>query len=252
MSGLRDDLTPLLGAKSAKALAKAFDIETVGDLLRHYPRRYSTRGELTDIAGLEEGEHVTVLARIVHAKSRPMRQRRGNLLELTITDGSRQLSCTFFRNTGYFAKQLQPGRMGLFAGKITSFRNKPQLAHPEFELLDDDTGTSTVREFVSEVIPVYPAAEGLPTWSIARCVQQVLDTLDIVEDPMPLEMRERRNLCDLESALRMIHRPPNWPALDTARERLKWDEAMAVQLIFAERRLSAVSRPAPPDRKSVV
>ncbi len=245
MAGLRDQLTPLVGAKSAKALAKALDISTVGDLLRHYPRRYAKRGELTNIAGLELGEHVTVMAKIVSANVRQMRNRRGSILELIITDGTRQLNCAFFNRAAGLAKQLRPGRIGLFAGKVTAFQHKLQLAHPEFELLEEGASQSAAREFAAEIIPVYPAAEGLPTWSIAKCVQQVLDIFEVDEDPMPQELREKFELLDLEPALRQIHRPMNWEALDIARDRLKWDEAMAIQLIFAERRMSAISRAAP-------
>src|SRR5262245_60358685 len=97
MVTLHDKLEPLVGGKSAKALAGSFDIHTVGDLLRHYPRRYDERGQLTDIAGLELGEHVTVLARVVEAKQRPVRNRRNTYLtQVVITDGNRNLECAFF------------------------------------------------------------------------------------------------------------------------------------------------------------
>lgn len=245
MSTLRDGLTPLLGAKSAGSLSKALGIDTVGDLLRHYPRRYAERGELTDIAGLEIGEHVTVVARIVHAARRQMRSRKGSILELRITDGTRELSCAFFNRTKWLAGQLLPGRTGLFAGKVTAFRNKLQLTHPEFELFDEQDRDRAVHDFVSEIIPVYPAAEGMPSWTVDRCVQQVLESFELDEDPMPAEVRAMHGLQDLPCAIHAIHRPPDWEALERARERLKWDEAMAVQLIFAERRLSALSRAAP-------
>ena len=51
---LRDPL-PLGGKKTSEAFEKVFGIRTVGDLLRHYPRRYYTRGELTPLAELREG-----------------------------------------------------------------------------------------------------------------------------------------------------------------------------------------------------
>ncbi|SFP24322.1 ATP-dependent DNA helicase RecG [Amycolatopsis arida] len=244
MSGLRDGLTPLVGAKTAKALSSALGIETVGDLLRHYPRRYAERGELTDIAGLEVGEHATVMARIEHVSKRRMRSRHGTILEMTITDGHRRLSCAFF-NQAWREKELRPGRTGLFAGKVNAFRNTLQLANPEYELIDPDADPSSVDSFLAEIIPVYPAAQGMPSWSIARAVQQVLATFEPGEDPLPGWLRERYHLVDLDTALRAVHRPESWAALETARQRLKWDEAIAIQLIFAQRRHSALSRPAP-------
>jgi ATP-dependent DNA helicase RecG len=244
VSALRDELTPLLGAKTAKALAGSLDIHTVSDLLRHYPRRYAERGELTDIAGLEIGEHVTVMARIEKVTSRPMKARYGNLLEVVITDGRRRLSCAFFNQAAKHSKGLVIGKSGLFAGKVTVFRDNLQLANPEYELIDDEADPSAMETFLAEMIPVYPAAQGVPTWSIVKCVRQVLDTLDAVEDPMPPELLKRYGFAGLEDAMRNIHRPADWAQLENARKRLKWDEAMAVQLIFAQRRHSAISRPA--------
>src|SRR5690348_9894296 len=116
MVSLDDKLEPLVGAKSAKALATALDLHTVRDLLRHYPRRYDERGQLTDIAGLEIGEHVTVMARVLSAHDRRMRSKQGWITEVVITDGHRNLECTFF-NQRWLAKQLRPGVSALFAGK---------------------------------------------------------------------------------------------------------------------------------------
>ncbi|MGW3996722.1 ATP-dependent DNA helicase RecG [Amycolatopsis sp. NPDC004772] len=243
MAGLRDKLPLLLGAKTAKALATSLDIETVSDLLRHYPRRYAERGELTDIHGLELGEHATVLARIEKVSKRRMKARNGTILDMVITDGKRRLTCAFF-NQAWREKDLVPGKTGLFAGKVSAFRDTLQLTNPEYELFDAENEAEAMDNFLAAIIPVYPAAQGMPTWSIAKCVRQVLDVLEVGDDPMPAELRRLHKLADLDNALRGIHRPENWAHLEASRKRLKWDEAMAVQLIFAQRRHSAISRPA--------
>ncbi|MET8845588.1 ATP-dependent DNA helicase RecG [Amycolatopsis sp. NPDC004625] len=243
MAGLRDKLPLLLGAKTAKALATSLDIETVSDLLRHYPRRYAERGELTDIAGLELGEHATVLARIEKVSKRRMKARNGTILDMVITDGKRRLTCAFF-NQAWREKDLVPGKHGLFAGKVSAFRDTLQLTNPEYELFEADRAEEAMDDFLAAIIPVYPAAQGMPTWSIAKCVRQVLDVLEVDDDPMPAELRRLHKLADLDNALRGIHRPENWAHLEASKKRLKWDEAMAVQLIFAQRRHSAISRPA--------
>ncbi|MBK1786844.1 ATP-dependent DNA helicase RecG [Prauserella cavernicola] len=246
MTELTDGLDRVLGAKTAKALDGSLGIGNVAELLRHYPRRYARRGELTDIAGLEIGEHATVLARVEGATKKPMRQRKGSILEVTITDGQRRISCAFFGNQVWRERELRPGRTGLFAGKVTAFRTTLQLANPEYELIDPDGDESSAMDsFLAQIIPVYPAAAGVQSWTIGRAVRQVLDTLEPVDDPLPPGLRERHGLDGLHDALTQIHRPESWERLDAARERLKWDEAMAVQLIFAQRRHSAVSRPAP-------
>ncbi|WP_103350280.1 ATP-dependent DNA helicase RecG [Amycolatopsis sp. CA-128772] len=246
MAGLRDKLPLLLGAKTAKALATSLDIETVSDLLRHYPRRYAERGELTDIHGLELGEHATVLARIEKVSKRRMKARNGTILDMVITDGKRRLTCAFF-NQAWREKDLVPGKTGLFAGKVSAFRDTLQLTNPEYELFDAENEAEAMDNFLAAIIPVYPAAQGMPTWSIAKCVRQVLDVLEVDDDPMPAELRRLHKLADLDNALRGIHRPENWAHLEASKKRLKWDEAMAVQLIFAQRRHSAISRPAKPN-----
>ncbi|WP_103341123.1 ATP-dependent DNA helicase RecG [Amycolatopsis sp. CA-126428] len=243
MAGLRDKLPLLLGAKTAKALATSLEIETVSDLLRHYPRRYAERGELTDIHGLELGEHATVLARIEKVSKRRMKARNGTIIDMVITDGKRRLTCAFF-NQAWREKDLVPGKTGLFAGKVSAFRDTLQLTNPEYELFDAENEAEAMDNFLAAIIPVYPAAQGMPTWSIAKCVRQVLDVLEVDDDPMPAELRRLHKLADLDNALRGIHRPENWAHLEASKKRLKWDEAMAVQLIFAQRRHSAISRPA--------
>ena len=177
MTTLDEKLDVVLGGKVAKALQAALDLATVGDLLRHYPRRYDERGELTSIDGLEIGEEATVMAVVERVTSRKMRQRKGSILEARITDGHRALTCTFF-NQPWRERELVAGRTGLFAGKVTAFQGKLQLANPDYQLLDEDTDASAAAEFANAIIPVYPAAQGLRSWEIGRCVRQVLDTWD--------------------------------------------------------------------------
>jgi ATP-dependent DNA helicase RecG len=243
MASWDDKLDGVLGARSAKALATALDLHTVGDLLRHYPRRYAERGELTSISGLEIGEHATVLAEVRRVSGNRMRNRPGYRVEVEITDGQRVMTLAFF-NQRQHEKVLVPGKRGLFAGKVSMFNRKLQLAHPDYRLFDDGDAES-VEDFLQALVPVYPAAQKLPSWTIARCVRQVLDMWDGAEDPMPERLLREGGLLGLEEAVRRIHRPDGWDAVHAARQRLKWDEAMAVQLVLAKRRLSAVDRPAP-------
>ncbi|MBQ0927309.1 ATP-dependent DNA helicase RecG [Saccharopolyspora endophytica] len=246
MTTLDAKLDRLLGAKTGKALESALGLVTVGDLLRHYPRRYAERGELTAIAGLELGEHATVLAKVERVTKRTMKSRRGTIVEARITDGHRSLSCTFF-NQAWRERELIPGKRGMFAGKVTAFREQLQLAHPEYQLFDSeatDVG-AVAEEFASALLPVYPSAQGLPSWSIARCVKQVLDVWDGTDDPLPTELRERLGMSVLEEALRKIHLPQNFGEVAAAQDRLKWDEALAVQLTLAQRRSNTKSHPAP-------
>ncbi|MET0425963.1 MAG: ATP-dependent DNA helicase RecG, partial [Actinoplanes sp.] len=136
---------------------------------------------------------------------------------------------------------------GLFAGKVTDFRGKRQLNGPAYQLLradaTQDEAAEEIEEFAGAKIPVYPAAQAVPTWTIARCVRTLLETFQPPADPMPAEVRANRNLVGIGTALREIHRPSSDAALYSAKHRLKWDEAVAVQLTLVQRRARAAALP---------
>ena len=94
--GLDSSLDAVIGARTAKPLAQAFDVRTVGELLLHLPRRYSRRGDLTPLAGLPIGEQITVVAQVLDVRERTMQRRNGRILEARITDGTGSLTLTFF------------------------------------------------------------------------------------------------------------------------------------------------------------
>ncbi len=256
---LSEPLTRALGPKTAKALENAFGMRTVGDLLRHYPRRYYTRGELTDLSSLREGDHVTVLARVDHVGTHQMPSKGHNAgrAEVIITDDRAKLVLTFFwRHAGgrYVVKPLVPGVVGMFAGTVSRFRTRLQLVHPEYELLPGAPPNADLNpltpelaaEFAAEMIPVYPASAKASSWMIARAVKSVLDPLDAGEDPIPAELRERHGLVGRAEAIRAIHKPLDQADLKRARLRLKWDEAFLLQSALAQRRLAAAAMPAMP------
>jgi ATP-dependent DNA helicase RecG len=253
---LREPLTRALGPKTGKALETALGTPTVGDLLRHYPRRYYTRGELTDLSSLREGDHVTVLARVDHVSVHPMPNRnfraRG---EVIITDDRAKLMLTFFFRTTRaeqgFRRQLVTGMVGMFAGTVSSFRGRLQLVHPEYEVLpgappNADLTPELAAEFATELIPVYPATAKVSSWAIGRSIQTVLATLDAGPDPLPAELRERYRLYGRAEAIRAIHRPLDWADQKRAVLRLKWDEAFMLQAALAQRRMAAAALPAMP------
>ena len=256
VTSLSEPLTRPLGPKTARALESAFGMRTVGDLLRHYPRRYYTRGELTDLSSLREGDHVTVLARVEHVglHRMPGKGPQAGRAEVIITDDRAKLVLTFFfRNRGgqYIIKPLVPGTVGMFAGTVSRFRTRLQLVHPEYEMLpgappNADLTPELAAEFAAEMIPVYPASAKASSWVIARSVRTVLDPLDAGEDPIPAEIRERHGLTGRAEAIRAIHRPLDQADLKQARQRLKWDEAFTLQAALAQRRLAAAALPAMP------
>ena len=155
---LTTKLVDVVGDRTAKVLDTVFGYRTVSDLLHHYPRRYLVRGELSDIAELNEGDEVTVLAEIYSSSSRKLQGRKGSILEVIVTDGSAKMSLTFF-NQAWREKELRVGRQGLFAGKVGVFNGKRQLAHPDYEMVPDGSDVdSAVADFAGKFLPVYPAS----------------------------------------------------------------------------------------------
>ena len=252
---LSESLIRVLGPKTGKPLDAIFGLRTVGDLLRHYPRRYYTRGELTDLSSLREGDHVTVLARVVTVAEIPLPpvpgKGRRSRLEVIVTDDRAKLVLTFFSGVGLYRRVLRPDVVGMFAGTVSSFRGRRQLVHPECEMLpgappNADLTPELAAEFAAEILPVYPASAKFSSWAIAKSVRTVLDTLDAGEDPLPADVRQRYELADRAVAIRAIHRPLDQADLARARERLKWDEAFTLQAALAQRRLAAAAMPAMP------
>ncbi|WP_240496485.1 OB-fold nucleic acid binding domain-containing protein, partial [Streptomyces torulosus] len=255
---LEEPLKNTLGAATAKVMAEHLGLHTVGDLLHHYPRRYEERGQLTHLADLPMDEHVTVVAQVADARlhtfaSAKAPRGKGQRLEVTITDGSGRLQLVFFGNGVHKPhKELLPGTRALFAGKVSVFNRRLQLAHPAYELLRGEDVSETVDSWAGALIPIYPATAKLESWKIAKAVQTVLPSAQEAVDPLPDALRAGRGLVPLPEALLKIHRPHTKADIEGARDRLKWDEAFVLQVALARRRhtdaqLPAVARRPTPD-----
>ncbi|MFJ8585437.1 ATP-dependent DNA helicase RecG [Streptomyces sp. NPDC093595] len=249
VSALDEPLKKQLGAATAKVMAEHLDLHTVGDLLHHYPRRYAERGELTSLGDLPLDEHVTVVARVADARVMTFNSAkgRGQRLEVTITDGSGRLQLVFFgKGVHKPHKELLPGTRAMFAGKVSVFNRRMQLAHPAYELLRGEDGETAVDSWAGALIPLYPATTKLESWKIAKAVDAVLPSAQDAADPLPPALREGRGLTDLPDALRKIHRPRTKADIAQARDRLKWDEAFVLQVALARRRYADTQLPAVP------
>ncbi|WP_246649090.1 ATP-dependent DNA helicase RecG [Streptomyces asiaticus] len=235
-------------------MADHLDLHTVGDLLHHYPRRYAERGELTRLSDLPLDEHVTVVAQVADARVHTFNGGRGRRLEVTITDGSGRLQLVFFGKGVHKPRtELQPGTRAMFAGKVSVFNRKRQLAHPEFKTLVAGSGAEAVEAFANQLLPLYPACKQMESWQIQQAVDTVLGPAGHEEsalagliDPLPESLREGRGLATFPEALRKIHRPGTKADIATARDRLKWDEAFVLQVALARRRQADAQLPAAP------
>ncbi|MFE9723306.1 ATP-dependent DNA helicase RecG [Streptomyces sp. NPDC005794] len=251
VSAFDEPLKKLLGGATAKVMAEHLDLHTVGDLLHHYPRRYEERGRLTALTDLPLDEHVTVVAQVADARIMMFNNGRGKRLEVTLTDGSGRLQLVFFGHGVHKPhKELLPGRRAMFAGKVSVFNRKTQLAHPTYQLLDakdsDEAAdvTEAVDAFAGQLLPIYPACKQLDSWRIAKAVDTVLPSAQDAVDPLPATLREGRGFVPLPEALLKIHRPQTKADVAAARDRLKWDEAFVLQVALARRRYADTQLPA--------
>ncbi len=235
------DRGPLRGA-TAKALAQHLEIRTTGELLRHYPRRYARWGELSPLSELRIGEAATVLAQVVSATERPMRQRRGTLLSVVVTDGTDRLDLTFFQ-ARKVAHLVRPGMQALFSGTVGSYNGRRQLTHPQVEPVEEGEDGQAQAD---RPTPVYPATARLTSLQIRKAVRTVLDLLGDLPDPLPAEIRARHGLMGLRQALEAVHRPASDEQWRAAQRRLRFEEAFVLQVALARRRAAEGAQPATP------
>ncbi len=217
-----------VGRKRAGALTK-MEINSVLDLLQHYPRRYIDRTKQACIAELAHGEEVFVEGCVERSSSRPTR-RRQKLVEAVITDDTGRLKLTFF-NQPWLQESLRPGRQVVVFGSPTLYRGSLQMTNPVVDLVGDRTG----RFFA-----VYPQSEkaNVNTWQIARFVEQALDRCQPrgILDPVPSGVLRRFGFVGRHTALNGIHRPATMRESGEARRRLVFDELLRVQLELVRRK----------------
>ncbi len=254
MAGVSLDtkLDGVVGGRSSGPLRKSLDIQTVGDLLTHYPRALQDIGELSDFSQLEDGDHVTVIAKVLSVVNKPYTVkatgRQAQRTELSVTDGERELSLAFFQQP-WRVKHLRPGTIAMFSGNVSVFKGRRQLAHPICETLgfgadlDEFAGHEVPRW-----VPIYPATAAVSSEKIRDCITQTLLVLDDVPDPVPDDIRRSQRLMTYGEALRAIHQPVDPRQFERAKDRLRFDEAFGLQTVLAQRRqqtlhLSAVARP---------
>jgi ATP-dependent DNA helicase RecG len=238
-------LRTALGDRTAAAFAKGLGLSTVGDLLSHYPRRYARRGELTALTDLPVDENVTIVAEVLESRERPMRNRGGSLLEVRISDGKGILSLTFF-NQAWRTKELRPGVRGIFAGKVSDYRGSLQLAHPDYELFDDDPDPVKAQSWAELPIPIYPATSTVASWQIQKAMAVVLDVLPALDDPVPSGVRVAKKLVGYARALELIHRPQKDSDWGAARKALRFQEAFILQAALLQQRASLRATAATP------
>jgi len=229
-----------LGGRTAAAIEKGLGLHTVGDLLSHYPRRYAQRGVLTALTDLPLDENVTIVAEVLSTETRSMKAKKGSIFEVRITDGTGILALTFF-NQPWRADELRRGARGIFSGKVGDYKGMRQLAHPDYELFKTDEmdvadGAEKAKSWAELPIPIYAATSTVASWQIQKSIEIVLDTLPVLDDPVPAEVRTSRRLMPYARALELIHRPVTDADWNGARKSLRFQEAYVLQAALLRER----------------
>src|SRR6266536_1651044 len=228
---------PGVGNALASAIEAAFGYRTVRDLLEHYPRRYLTRGDLTDLAHAKAGADVTLVGTVKGiAKKQPRRNLK--ILEIRVGDRGGAWVCSWF-NQPWHATRLPVGTMAAFSGRLVWKVGRLTMSNPGYEVLregDDPEG------FANEIIPVYPATKEISSGRLRRAIGGLLNTFGKVPDFVPEELRRAHRLRDRANALATIHRPPDMAAVGRARDRLVYDELFVLQVGLALRRRAQASQ----------
>ncbi len=233
------DVLSRVGPKKLKGLHQ-MGIESLLDLLFHYPRRYVDRTREARINDLVEGEEALVIGRVTSVETRKVRKGR-TMVNVSVEDRSGRLRCTFF-NQPWRARQLDPaspvGDVALF-GKVEMFKGWHQMTNPVVDLVGDRTG---------RIVPMYPQSgkAGLNSWELAEWVGEVLRRSEkrTLADPLPESIRSEVGLCPRAGAMKAIHAPESMAEMMSARHRLAFDELLRIQLslVRTKRHVEATSR----------
>ncbi|HEX3565693.1 MAG TPA: ATP-dependent DNA helicase RecG [Acidimicrobiales bacterium] len=246
-----------VGAASARELAE-LGIETVLDLLTHYPRRYIDGTRLAPLSELAEGDTASVLATVRRVNRPPSgRYRRGpSRVELDINDGTGGSKVVFFNQT-WRAKQLPVGTLALFFGKLGTYRDSRQMVNPTVEVVraaggvDDDedesgNGSGADDDARGRIYPVYPLSEkaDLTSTRITKFMAEALKRAGEFAEPLHAHWRRRFELIDRTKAFHDIHQPATMAEREPARRRLAFDELFRLQLalVLRQRRLESDAR----------
>ncbi len=242
---LSTPLKELIGGKSAASLEKSFGITSAGELLNHYPRKYIDRGRLTPFNKVEVGVPVTVMATIKSIETRRMQQKRGFILVVRVSDGIDTMELTFF-NQKWRERDLQVGRIGLFAGTVSEFRGVRTLTHPKYALfadigIDVSQEADAVTEFTGEIISVYSSSQDLASWQIQAAIDVVLKSADELIDPLPAELVAKHGFMTKIESLHAIHQPGDHSEIVRATQRIKYEEAFVLLALMCQRKSIAKS-----------
>jgi len=205
-------------------------LNTVRDLLYHFPTRYHDYSEVRPIASLEFGEEQTVIADVWEARALQLGRSRRRDTEAIIGDDTGTIRVLWFGQP-WVAKQLRPRTKVALSGKIGAFRGRMQMENPEIESLDDEA------IFTRRFVPVYRKTEGLTHRAIRDIIRRAVDACaDKAAETLPDSVRRRHDLPRARDAFRQVHAPDSLDQADAARRRFAFEELLWIEIGVVRRR----------------
>ena len=212
-----------VGPRHAETLSK-LGLQTLGDMLYYYPRRYDDYSQLKPIKDLFYGEQVTVIGTIQTVNSRPIRGGRASIIEVIISDGTAGLRLSFF-NQPWLANRFKPGDAISVSGKVDQYLGRLVMNGPDWEPVEVES------LHTNRIVPVYSLTERVTQKWLRNVMKQVVEYwAPRVVDALPESTRSSARLLTLPEALLQIHFPDSQEKLRAARERLAFDEIFYLQM----------------------
>jgi ATP-dependent DNA helicase RecG len=219
---------------------RRLEIETVEDLLTHFPRRYEDRSKFAPFPREESETPILVCGEVVNTRLVRFggwkKIFEATLEETTSNALSQPLVLRWF-NMHYVQKMIATGQRLVVFGKPRMRGKRLCMEHPEFEVIENDDDISV---HFRRITPIYPATEGLPQRVFRSLIYRVLENL--VLDSVPTLLPKNVNLGTREHALHEIHFPTTQADREAAREHLVFSEFFAMQVLIASRRSTASLR----------
>lgn len=205
-----------VGPARVKAYEK-LGINTVSDLLYHFPRAYENRGDIKLLSECIPGNKASLVMVIGTVPKKTMIRRGMTLLKFTAFDESGTCEIIFY-NQNYLADKFPLGATFRFYGQVEKVGKRYKMNTPAYEMVIEG-------EELKPLVPVYPLTEGITKSRIAADIEAAMNVLaPEIEDYLPDEIRRRYKLCTLPFALRAIHDPTDYESVARAKKRLVFDE----------------------------
>ncbi len=216
-----------------QVLLSRLGIETVEDVLSHFPRDYYDRSDLVPIAGVIPGKQATFIATVLAVSLR--RGRRGHsILTVVVGDETGIVHLVFF-NQPYLEAQFRQGRRIIVSGSPSLYRGQKQIAAPEYEAVSGELDESLLH--TGRIVPVYPLTRGITQRTMRRIVRAALEKCaGRIPENLPGATVKALRFPSREQAFNQIHYPDSWESLAGATMRLKFEEVFFLHLLLKQRR----------------